>query len=90
MAKAHTNLKQSKMLAEILRIESADMSWAGTGLGKPFARTSPCKGYRPGVGTNKGEINCACVDEEKRTITKCDYTESKGCWMCPITKGGAQ
>lgn len=45
MAKAHTNLKQSKMLAEILRIESADMSWAGTGLGKPFARTIPCKGY---------------------------------------------
>ena len=43
--KAFTNIKQSKKLAEILPVESADMSWAGTGLGKPFARTIPSKGY---------------------------------------------
>lgn len=43
--KAYTDIHQSKKLAEILPIESADMSWAGTGLGKPFARTIPCKGY---------------------------------------------
>ena len=48
-------------------------------------RNELCKHYRPWVVTNKGEINCACVDEEKRTITKCDYTESKGCWMSPKT-----
>lgn len=43
--KSYTDLEQSKKLAEILPIESADMSWAGTGLGKPFPRTIPCKGY---------------------------------------------
>ena len=43
--KAFTNIKQSKKLAEILPVESVDMSWAGTGLGKPFARTIPSKGY---------------------------------------------
>ena len=43
--KAFTNIKQSKKLAEILPVESADMSWAGTGLGKPFARIIPSKGY---------------------------------------------
>lgn len=43
--KSYTDIEQSKKLAEILPIESADMSWAGTGLGKPFARTIPCKDY---------------------------------------------
>lgn len=43
--KAFTDIEQSKQLAEILPIESADMSWAGTGLGKQFARTIPCKGH---------------------------------------------
>lgn len=43
--KAYTNIEQSKKLAEVLPIESADMSWAGTGLGKPFARTIPSKGH---------------------------------------------
>lgn len=40
-----TDLPQSKKLAEILPLESADMSWASTGLGKPFARTIPLKGH---------------------------------------------
>ena len=43
--KSYTDLEQSKELAKILPLDSADMSWAGTGLGKPFARTIPCKGY---------------------------------------------
>ena len=42
--KSHTDLEQSKKLAEILPLESADMSWVGIGLGKPFARTRPIKG----------------------------------------------
>ena len=42
--KSYTDLQQSKKLAEILPIESADMSWASNGLGKPFARTIPIKG----------------------------------------------
>ena len=43
--KAYTDLEQSRKLAEILPLESADMSWASNGLGKPFARTIPIKGY---------------------------------------------
>lgn len=42
--KAYTDLEQSKKLAEILPLESADMSWVSNGLGKPFARTIPIKG----------------------------------------------
>lgn len=42
--KAYTDLEQSKKLAKILPIESANMSWVSTGLGKPFARTIPCHG----------------------------------------------
>ena len=42
--KAYTSLEQSKKLAEILPLESADMSWVSNGLGKPFARTIPIKG----------------------------------------------
>lgn len=42
--KSHTDLPQSKTLSKILPIESADMSWASNGLGKPFARTIPIKG----------------------------------------------
>ena len=44
MIKAYTDLEQSKKLAEILPIESADMSWVSNGLGKPFTRTIPIKG----------------------------------------------
>lgn len=43
--KAYTDISQSKKLAKILSIESADMAWASNGFGKPFARTIPCKGY---------------------------------------------
>lgn len=42
--KSYTDLEQSKKLAEILPIESADMSWVSNGLGKPFARTISIKG----------------------------------------------
>ena len=42
--KAYTDLEQSKRLAEILPLESADMSWVSNGLGNPFARTIPIKG----------------------------------------------
>ena len=42
--KSHTDIEQSKKLAEILPTESADMSWVGNGWGKPFARTIPIKG----------------------------------------------
>lgn len=44
MAKIATDVTQSKLLAKILPIESADMSWVSNGLGKPFARTIPIKG----------------------------------------------
>ena len=50
--KSHTDLEQSKKLAEILSIDSSDMSWVSNGLGKPFARTIPIKG-------NPEEL-CAC------------------------------
>ena len=42
--KSYTDIEQSKKLAEILPLESADMSWVSNGLGKPFARTIPIKG----------------------------------------------
>ena len=42
--KSYTDSEQSKKLAEILPLESADMSWVSNGLGKPFARTIPIKG----------------------------------------------
>lgn len=42
--KAYTDISQSKKLAQILPLESADMSWASNGLGKPFARTISIKG----------------------------------------------
>ena len=42
--KSFTSVEQSRKLAEILPLESADMSWVSIGLGKPFARTRPIKG----------------------------------------------
>ena len=42
--KSYSDLQQSKKLAEILPLKSADMSWVSNGLGKPFARTIPIKG----------------------------------------------
>ena len=42
--KSYTDIEQSEKLAEILPIESADMSWVSNGLGKPFARTISIKG----------------------------------------------
>ena len=42
--KSFTDIEQSKKLAEILPLESADMSWVSNGLGKPFARIIPIKG----------------------------------------------
>lgn len=42
--KSYTDLEQSRKLADILPVESADMSWVGNGLGKPFARTISIKG----------------------------------------------
>ena len=50
--KSYTDIEQSKKLAEILPLESADMSWVSNGLGKPFARTISIKG-------NPEEL-CAC------------------------------
>ena len=42
--KSYTDIEQSRKLARILPIESADMSWVSNGLGKPFARTILIKG----------------------------------------------
>ena len=42
--KSYSDLQQSKKLADILPLKSADMSWVSNGLGKPFARTIPIKG----------------------------------------------
>ena len=42
--RSYTTIEQSRKLAEILPLESADMSWVSNGLGKPFARTIPIKG----------------------------------------------
>lgn len=42
--KSYSDLQQSKKLAEILPLKSADMSWVSNGLGKPFARTIPING----------------------------------------------
>ena len=39
--KIATDLEQSKRLAEILPLESADMSWAANGFGKPYLRAFP-------------------------------------------------
>lgn len=46
-----------------------------------------CKYYRPWVGTSKGEINCACVDYERKIITKCDFIQNKGCWKTQRKEG---
>ena len=43
--KSYTDYSQAQILSKILPDESADMSWASNGLGKPFARTIPIKGY---------------------------------------------
>lgn len=51
-SRVYTNISQSKVLAEILPLESADMSYVSNGLGKPFARTIPIKGHPEEV--------CAC------------------------------
>ena len=32
-----------------------------------------CKYFLPWVETSKGEINDACVDNEKRTIKQCNH-----------------
>lgn len=48
-----------------------------------------CKYYRPWVGTSKGEVTDACVDDEERTIRKCDYTLRHGCWRHPLDNGEA-
>ena len=50
--KSHTDLGQARKLIEFLPLESADMSWASNGFGKPFARTIPFKGHP--------EELCAC------------------------------
>ena len=48
-----------------------------------------CKHFRPWLGTSKGEINNACVDDDARTSTQCDWTKAKGCWKYP-KKGGEE
>ena len=46
-----------------------------------------CKYYRPWLGTSRGEINDACVDDEKRVSARCDYNPKTGeCWK--TEKGG--
>ena len=48
-----------------------------------------CKYYRPWQGTSRGEINDVCVDDEKRTMQKCDWSYKDGCCHL-IKKGGSQ
>lgn len=39
-----------------------------------------CKYYLPWTTTSTGEINDACVDNEKRTIRQCEFTRCpEGC-----------
>lgn len=38
-----------------------------------------CPHFRSWVGTSKGEITSACVDEDKRTIEQCGWTPNHGC-----------
>ena len=61
---------QKQILAEVRRLEEG-----GCAMNKEL-----CKYYRSWVGTSKGEINCACVDYERKIITKCDFIQNKGCW----------
>lgn len=68
--KSYTDLQQSKKLAKILSLESADMSWVGNGLGKPFARTIPIKG--------DPEELCACWSlAALLEVVKIDYKLEK-------------
>lgn len=81
--KSYSDLEQSKKLAEILPIESADMSWVSNGLGKPFARTIPIKG--------DPEELCGCwslaalisILPNNKHITT---TLSRGGWKIPDVK----
>jgi hypothetical protein len=45
-----------------------------------------CKYYRPWQDTSRGEINDVCVDEEKRTMQKCDWSYKDG--YCHLIKKG--
>ncbi len=42
-----------------------------------------CPHFRSWVETNKGEITSACVDEDKRAISKCEWTPKSGCYKFP-------
>lgn len=45
-----------------------------------------CKYYRPWQDTSRGEINDVCVDDEKRTMQKCDWSYKDG--YCHLIKKG--
>lgn len=42
-----------------------------------------CPHFRSWVDTSKEEITSACVDEDKRTIRKCEWTQKSGCYKFP-------
>ena len=47
-----------------------------------------CPFYRSwvGVSSREGEITSACVDDDKRTIRKCEWTPKSGCYKFPAEK----
>ena len=47
-----------------------------------------CPYFLPWVNTSRGEILCACVDNVAKTIRKCEWTRSGGCWKYPAEKKG--
>lgn len=44
-----------------------------------------CPNFRPWVGTSKGEITSACVDDGKRIIEQCGWTPKHGCQKGVLT-----
>lgn len=49
-----------------------------------------CPKFQPWCGTSKGEIDEACVDNEKRTIKRCDGCIDKQNDYCHKEKSAAQ
>ena len=93
--KSFTSLEQSSKLAEILPLESADMSWVSNGLGKPFARTIPIKGDPEELcvcWSLAALLNVMPKDESIDCSLSFGYYDGKGeyieKWLCAFEKEG--
>ena len=93
--KSFTSLEQSRKLAEILPLESADMSWVGNGLGKPFARTIKIKGDPEelcGCWSLSALLDIMPKDKSVECSISFGYYNGKGeyieKWLCAFEKEG--